>query len=207
MDKQSNKRIEQIARFVEKRLKDKARDEADAHNRWQHTLRVTNYGKVLAEAEGANVEVVVAACLLHELAVFDDIPEQEIGRKAAELARPFLQKQDFDARTQDAICYAVACHVDVPNPDTLEAKVVTDADNIDRFGAYRAIQYVAQDANKYTDLITSLLDRIHILRKVRGRDVMETTTGNQMFNEQVEQQLEMYDALLKENDWTVLPKI
>lgn len=35
--------------------------------RWENTLRVANNGKQIAEAEGANVELDIAACLLHDV--------------------------------------------------------------------------------------------------------------------------------------------
>ncbi len=60
--------------------------------RWQHTLRVAQFGKVIAESEGADVELVVAACLLHDIAWFDVRGEksQEHGIIGGEISRPFL---------------------------------------------------------------------------------------------------------------------
>ena len=36
--------------------------------RWNHTLRVAQFGKVIAESEAADEELVLAACLLHNIA-------------------------------------------------------------------------------------------------------------------------------------------
>jgi len=47
---------------------------SERHNpvyRWEHTQRVAYYGKLLAEAEGADVEIVTAACLFHDVAHFE----------------------------------------------------------------------------------------------------------------------------------------
>lgn len=143
-------KLQKIADYVRVYLFDKAKKREGPHidpdYRWQHTLRVTNIGKQLAEEEGANMEVVAAACLLHDMAHFDDDDSyRDHGRLAAHISRPFLGEIGYSSEDVDAICYAVAVHVDgkadFESPATLEADIVSDADNIDRFGAYRILLY------------------------------------------------------------------
>ncbi|MBU4226398.1 MAG: hypothetical protein KKC71_11345, partial [Chloroflexi bacterium] len=69
----TNTRLKRIADFVRARqkemyLKRENRAEFDRllvslDYRWRHTLRVSQWGKRIAETEGADVELVVAACL------------------------------------------------------------------------------------------------------------------------------------------------
>jgi putative nucleotidyltransferase with HDIG domain len=61
--------------------------------RWQHTLRVSQFGKVIAENEVVDVELVVAACLLHDIAWFDTNADnsREHGQLGAQKSQPLLQ--------------------------------------------------------------------------------------------------------------------
>ncbi len=56
----------------------------------------------------------------------------------------FLETLNLSNKQIDDICYAIAVHVDgeagYSYEETLESKIVTDSDNIDRFGAYRIYQ-------------------------------------------------------------------
>ena len=83
----ANDRLEEIARFVHDRLREMASQREnpalDPEYRWQHTLRVSQHGRMIAEAKGANVELAVAACLLHDVAHFDQDNWKEHGRLGA----------------------------------------------------------------------------------------------------------------------------
>ena len=207
----ANDRIEKIAEFVKDRLKEIAENNNGTNQsyeyRWQHILRVCNYGKVLAESENANVELVIAGCLLHDIAVFDPGEPTDHGRLGADICRPFLETLEYTSAEIENICYSVASHVDITNPTTLEARIVTDADNIDRFGAFRAFQWVLGNLSTYETLIPKLIERINILKTYRDQQLLETPTGNALFNEQIDFQISFFDGIVKESDWTLLPKI
>jgi putative nucleotidyltransferase with HDIG domain len=207
----SDDRLEQIGRFVRNRLREVAAEQQvkgqDPDYRWQHTLRVSHYGKIIAEAEGANVEVALAACLLHDIAHFDPGDWKDHGRLGAELIRPHLQEFGYSPAQVDNICYSVAAHVDVEQPETLEAKIVTDADNVDRFGAYRTIQWCMGDPDDYSALIAKLKDWILTLRRYRQQDLLQTATGQDLFNHQVDRQIAFFEALIQEHEITVVPRV
>jgi putative nucleotidyltransferase with HDIG domain len=208
----TNDRLEQIARFVHDRLREVASQRVnpnlDPEYRWQHTLRVSNYGRMIAEAEGANVELVIAACLLHDVAHFDQDNWKEHGRLGARIIRPFLADLGYSPEETDNICYSVAVHVDgradVEHPETLESKIVSDADNIDRFGAYRIIQWCTADVENYEGLTAKLRQRLQTLEDYRRRRVMETETGHHLFNRQLELQIAFFKALVEEGELTSL---
>jgi uncharacterized protein len=180
-------RLNQIADFVENRLRTVAAQNPDAdHNaeyRWQHTQRVANYGKQIATAEGAQVELVVAACLLHDVASFDPGERIEHGRLGAAIARPLLLEWGYTHRETENICYSVASHVDVEQLETLEAKCTSDADNVDRFGAFRVLLWTAPHMNEYEKMIEVLCNR------------------------QLDLQINFFKALLAEKDLTLLPNL
>lgn len=209
---ESNERLARIAEYVKSRLVHAAAEnpapENDPVYRWQHTLRVANYGKVVAEQEGARVELVIAACLLHDIAHFDSGDARDHGRVGAEKARPLLVELNYSPEEVENICYSIASHVDVSELETLEAKVVSDADNIDRFGAYRIFQWCQYELGDYDELVEKLSRRLEKLEEFRrAGPPLETQAGIQLFNRQLDLQIAFFEALLAERKLTVMPDL
>ena len=65
VETKQNERLKKVAEVVHKRLFETANiypgERKDPQYRWEHTVRVTHYGRLIAEAEGAHVEQVMAA--------------------------------------------------------------------------------------------------------------------------------------------------
>lgn len=214
-----NKRLLSIADFsrgyMEKAYQqrtDRARlDQILSHAgyRWEHTQRVAQYGKVIAEADGANVELVVAACLLHDIAWFDTNSEnnREHGRIGAKIARPFLEGLGYAPEDVENICYSIASHVDEESPTTVEAQIISDADNVDRFGPYRILQWCFPDIGNYDGLADKLKERLQRLEQYREKNLMFTPTGRQLFGEQLDLQIKFFSAFIGEKELTILPRI
>ena len=214
----ANERLRKITEFIlERRAATEAKGSRnfstfDYEYRWKHTLRVVQYGKQIAEAEGADVEAVMAACLLHDISKFDDEEYGvEHGRVSARIARPFLGTLGYAAAQVNNICFSIAVHVDdkadFEHPITLESKIVSDADNIDRFGAYRLLLQNKDAAEKYDALIEKAKNRLLILRKYRGANSMGTATGNKLFNRQLDIQINFFEHLVEDSKLTVEAKI
>jgi len=214
----TNTRLQKISDFVRARqqetyLKHPDRAGLDRHlvdcdYRWRHTLRVAQWGKFIAEAEGADVELVVAACLLHDVASFDVMPnDNDHGRVGAEIARPLLVELGYTSAQVETICYAVAAHADMENPETLEARVVTDADNVDRFGAYRVLYMCLPDIGDYDKLTEKLRQRIERLEGYRAKSPLYTATGQRLFAEQLDFQIAFFRKFVEEHDASVLPEL
>jgi len=99
----------------------------------------------MAEKEGFDVTEMVIACLLHDVSYCRDFKEESDwlnhGRKAAQIARPFLEELGLPKGRIEDICYGIAIHVDdkadFPGARTSFAESIGDADNIDRFDVYR----------------------------------------------------------------------
>ncbi|MGZ6347619.1 MAG: HD domain-containing protein [Anaerolineales bacterium] len=182
---------------------------SNSEYRWKHTLRVAQFGKVIAENEVADVELVVAACLLHDVAWFDTNADnsREHGRIGAEKSRPILDSLGYKKDQMDIICYAIASHVDDDNPDTLEAKILSDADNVDRFGPYRILQWCFADIEDYDRLAAKLSERIHRLEQYRKNNPLFTPTGQQLFTEQLNLQIRFFSEFVGEKELSVIPRI
>jgi putative nucleotidyltransferase with HDIG domain len=214
-----NQRIEQIAAFSQAHLeasyqkrKDKTRLMqflSGYEYRWAHTQRVAQFGRLIAEAEGADVELVVAACLLHDIAWFDvnEANSREHGRVGAELIRAFLHDMKYTEDQAENICYSVATHVDVDHPTTIEAIVVSDADNVDRFGPYRILQWCFSDIHDYEKLADKLGERIKRLEHYREENPLATDTGKQLFAEQLHLQILFFSEFVGERKLTNLPQL
>jgi uncharacterized protein len=105
---------------------------ADAAHDFDHVLRVLALAERLARSEGADLEVVRAAALLHDVARGQEADHAQAG---AELARRLLAGQP--AERVEAVAHAIAAHRfrTGPAPQTLEAQVLHDADKLDAIGA------------------------------------------------------------------------
>lgn len=221
MTNKTNTRLQKIADFTfaylnesyqKRSKKDKvnlARYLAGVDYRWQHTLRVTQFGKIIAENEEVDVELIVAACLLHDIAWFDTTAEnsRDHGRLGAEKAQPFLESLGYRTKSIKNICYAIASHVDEDDPTTLEARIVSDADDVDRFGPYRILQWCYSDIKDYEKLATKLSERIRRLEQYRDGNPLFTSTGRQLFAEQLNLQLRFFCEFVGEKKLSVMPQI
>ncbi|MBN1666207.1 MAG: HD domain-containing protein [Anaerolineales bacterium] len=214
---QPDERLNKIARFVRSHLQQMAEQHPNQQHdpvyRWEHTLRVSQYGRQLAEAENADVELVVAACLLHDVAHFESEGDYKgHGRLGARIARPLLETLEYPPEQIDNICYAIAVHVDgvagFEHPDTTEAHCVSDADNLDRFGAYRILQWCLPQMDDFAALAEKLERRVQQLEDYRARPkVLETRSGDLLFKQQLDLQIRVFRALILEQQASRLPQL
>lgn len=126
----------------------------DGEYRLQHSYRVAHAAREIARREGLDEEGLVIGGLLHDVgySLFFESEDNwvEHGRMSARLARPFLEGLDLGVERVQEICYGIAIHVDgkadFPGEDTAFALSIGDADDVNRFGAYRIY-----DAMEYGD--------------------------------------------------------
>lgn len=111
----------------------------DAAHDINHIKRVVTSAKKLAEAEQANLDVVVPAAWLHDCVSF---PKSHPDNKkasvlAAEKAVSFLISIGYPEQFYDAIAHAISAHSYSANitTESIEAEVVQDADRLDGLGA------------------------------------------------------------------------
>ncbi len=109
---------------------------AESGHDFDHVLRVLALAERIAQAEGADLEVVRAAALLHDLGRAE---ERASGRDhaivGAERARQILAGQPADK--VEAVARAIAAHRfrSGPAPVTAEERALFDADKLDAMGA------------------------------------------------------------------------
>jgi len=112
---------------------------SDAAHDEGHVRRVVANAKKLAEAEGADLAVVLPAAWLHDcVTIPKNSPQRSTAsRLAAERAGALLRAEGYPARHIAAIEHAITAHSFSARvaPQTLEAKVVQDADRLEALGA------------------------------------------------------------------------
>ncbi len=111
---------------------------AESAHDFDHVLRVLAMAERLARAEGADLEIVRTATLLHDIARPDeDTTGGDHAVMAAERARGMVIVRGMSPAQADAVAHAIAAHrfrTSTP-PQTIEAQVLFDADKLDSIGA------------------------------------------------------------------------
>jgi uncharacterized protein len=119
---------------------------------FDHVLRVYAMAERLAKAEGADLEIVRAAALLHDagdgFAAQADDPALRQGHQhaSAEFAARMLRLEGWPEARISAVQHCIRAHRfrdDSEPPITLEAKVLFDADKLDAIGAIGAARALA----------------------------------------------------------------
>lgn len=125
---------------------------------FDHVLRVLALAERIAQAEGADLAIVRTAALLHDVAESTDRETHHL--LGAQRARELLAGQPpaFVA----AVAHAIEAHRfrHDPQPQTLEAKVLSDADKLDSIGAIGIARAFAYAGAVGTALWRRTLDEI-----------------------------------------------
>jgi len=111
-------------------------EDADAVHDFDHVLRVARLAERIGRAEGADLTIVQAAALLHDLGRAE---AQRAGADHAQVAAA-RARRILAGRPEaqvEAVIHAIASHRfrTAPTPATLEAQVLFDADKLDAIGA------------------------------------------------------------------------
>ena len=183
---------------------------ADRDYRLEHSYRVANIAKAIAEAEGFDVTYAVIGGLLHDVAYCEEMVNREDrlnhGRRSAAIARPFLESLGLPADAVNEICYGIAIHVDDEADFEWErtpfCETIGDADNIDRFDVYRI--YESLQFIRFSEMpLAEKLERVNgtIDKLTRYKDVkLGTETAKKLWIERLDYQLGFYKKLKAQLD-------
>lgn len=179
-----------------------------AEYRIEHSYRVAHIGAEIAKAEGFDEERTIISCLLHDIGYSVGFASKEDyrnhGRYGAKIARPFLLSLGFPEEDTEEMCYGIAIHVDdqadFTGVRTPLALTVGDADNIDRFDAYRLYEglhfkdYMNLPLDDQRELVQKTLLRLPQLRELP----CGTKTGEMLWKEKIDYQIGFYQRLMKQ---------
>jgi uncharacterized protein len=132
---------------------------SDAVHGFDHVVRVLRMAERLAREEGADLEIVQAAALLHD-AEGSATAGGELGRlehhqQSAEFARLVLSGLGWAEQRIAAVQHCILAHRFRDNrqrPETLEARILFDADKLDAIGAIgvaRALGHAVLNGNPF----------------------------------------------------------
>jgi uncharacterized protein len=126
--------LEDLKQEAEKRLE--GRD--PAHD-FQHIMRVYRNAELIGKEEGADMQVLLASALLHDLVVYPkgSSKRSKSSDDSADLAEKILAKRGWPKDRIDKVSYCIRTHSYSKRivPSTLEGKVLQDADRLDALGA------------------------------------------------------------------------
>lgn len=135
-----------VASFVKEYMESTERPEMGrrrtASFRWRHTLRVLATAREIGRTQGADLEIVEMAALLHDVAKLDlrceEIHHAVLGSK---IAREYLLKLKIPVDKVERIAEAIRFHSYDTHQEnlSLETLVLKDADRLDEVGALGVI--------------------------------------------------------------------
>ncbi len=151
---------------------------------FDHVERVTGLCEQIGNVEGADMNVLVPAALLHDIArpleKEQGIPHEQEGARMAEV---YLASIGYDASAIPAIAAAIRTHRfrSMEKPVSLEARVLSDADKLDALGAVgiaRTFMRAGEHGTPIEDGIRHFHEKL-----LRLSGLMYTETGRQIAEE------------------------
>lgn len=183
-----------------------------SHHSKSHVERVYNLAVRIAKEENADLDIIRAAALLHDIAraLEDEGKIEDHAVKGAKVARKMLEEVNFPKEKRDKVVHCIEVHrfrKDV-KAENLEAKILQDADRLDIIGAIGIARVFARGGwenmpihdpsippkEKYNG--RSLTSVNHIYEKIlKVKDTFNTSTAREFAKERhrfVEQFLERF---------------
>ena len=107
---------------------------------WEHTQRVFQLCRHIGAVEGADMAVLLMAACLHDIGRNDqDTSDGRVchAEKGVELARPIIEALPMAGDRKSNVLHCIHAHRfrKPPVPQTVEARVLFDADKLDAIGA------------------------------------------------------------------------
>jgi uncharacterized protein len=145
----------------------------DIHG-FDHVNRVYQLSSTIGEKLNANLKILKISALLHDIGRIqekNDKKKRNHAEISAELTKHFLSSNQYDL-TQNEIVKIIHCiqahsYSNKLVPETLEAKILSDADKLDALGAiglYRTIGFTISRNGDLEDVIEHLENKILLLK-------------------------------------------
>ncbi len=183
-------------------LAEKTLSDARGSHDWDHTQRVYNLCMHIGQVEGADLTVLEIAAYLHDVGrPYEDESKGRVchAQKGANVAHRLLAEYPISEEQKANVIHCIRTHRFRGNhqPETLEAKVLFDADKLDAIGAVgigRAFLFAGEvgaklhnpsvepeNTDPYTEEDTGYREYKLKLSKIRDR--MLTAEGRRMAEE------------------------
>lgn len=199
---------------------DKIRQKTDqyfrhSHHDKSHVQRVYNLALRIADEEKADMDIVKAAVLLHDIAraLEDEGKIEDHAAESARMAKKILYDVDFPQQKAADVIHCIEAHrfKKGTRAVTLEARILQDADRLDILGAIGIARVFARggwgNMSIYDPSIPpkkkydgkSLTSVNHLYEKIlKVKDTINTKTAKEIAEERHAFVQEFLDRLLKE---------
>jgi len=172
--------------------------EREGTHGFSHVKRVFNLCMHIGKAEGADLEVLALAAFLHDVArpLEDKGIVEDHAKEGAKIARRFLTSLKYPK--VDEVVHAIEAHrfSRPPDPRTLEAKILSDADKLDAIGAIGVARVFMYSGEHGRDIEFSIK---HFEEKIlKLRDLVYTHTAKKLAEERHKFVEEFVDRLVRE---------
>jgi len=137
----------------------------------EHTMRVYRTCMAMGETQKADMSILLPAVLLHDVVRDGGDHASASSVKAGEILRGL----QYSEEAINAISETILAHSFSAGriPESLEAKVLSDADKLDAMGAlgvYRAAMYSAENGRPLEDFIAHFSEKLLTLRDMLFTD-------------------------------------
>jgi len=184
--------MEQIISKIRDRAKEYFKEECPSHD-WTHTERVYDLCMRIGKKEGADLEILKIASLLHDVGrkkEKEDPNKLDHAKISSEIASEILDEYKINNEKKFSIINCILKHRfrTGEEPNTIEARILFDADKLDSIGAIgiaRAYAFVGSKGLKlysnknklgtgYEKERSGLTEFKYKLQKVKDRIFTET---------------------------------
>jgi uncharacterized protein len=189
---------------------------------WSHVERVHDLAVRLARKEKADIGIVRIAAYLHDIGRREEMRSKgklDHAEEGVKLARKILARYDIKKETKENILHCILAHRfrNDHRPETIEAKVLFDADKLDSIGAIGVARdflfagtagscslytgnekKLVKDARSfsYTEEDSALLEYYFKLKKVKSKII--TQAGKEIARERHDFMVEFFKRFEKE---------
>ena len=186
-----------------------------SHHSKSHVERVYNLAVRIAKEENADLDVVKAAVLLHDIAraMEDEGNIEDHATEGAKMAKKVLEEVNFPKQKIDKVIHCIEAHrfKKGMEAESLEAKILQDADRLDIIGAVGLARVFTRSGwsnlpiydptilpkEKYDG--KSLTAVNHMYEKIlKVKDTINTNTGKEIAEERHKFVAQFLERLLKE---------
>ena len=169
-----------IRKFIEKK-----HSACEGHD-YSHVLEVARYSIAIAERipEQVNPFTLIVGALFHDIGRVDATTGNLHGLIGGGIAEEFLKTSGVDQESIQKICRIVVRHTETSMlpPETIEEKIVYDADDLDRLGLMGMLRGIMGKTGSIKDILE---DRLQKRKKDFERLHFEASRelGRELYNE------------------------
>ncbi len=162
-----------------------------------HIDRVKKLALFIAKREGGDIDIIMKAVELHDIARDKDNHAVESAKEAREI----LKSEGYDDEFIEKVCHCIISHSfsSKIEPKTIEAKILSDADKLDAIGAIgiaRTFMFAGEKGRGLIDVLKHFKEKL-----LKLDDLLYTKTAKEIAKERYDFTLKFYEKIKEELDF------